>query len=156
MIFRTNLRKSVAMTAIIVFIAGAINAQTEPNVQSGSRLPVIPRLLVIVDGQEWEGAIGSISPENIKSITILKDQDTIEPYGEKGKNGVLIITTKQKQNLTVQTFPPLLIVDGKEWEGDINSIPPESIESIEILKNESAIERYGEKGKNGVIIITKK
>jgi TonB-dependent SusC/RagA subfamily outer membrane receptor len=50
--------------------------------------------LVIVDGKEGVD-INSLSPENIETFKILKDQEAIEKYGEKGKNGVVIITTKK-------------------------------------------------------------
>jgi len=51
---------------------------------------------------------------------------------------------------------PLIVVDGKEQpEGfDINSIPPEAISVINVLKDKSAIEKYGAKGNNGVIELT--
>jgi len=62
----------------------------------------------------------------------------------------------------VKTNNFLLIIDGKEIEmgskGELNdSIKPEDIESINVLKDEAAIKLYGDKGKNGVVqIITKK
>ncbi|MCX2745418.1 hypothetical protein OO013_16180 [Mangrovivirga sp. M17] len=51
---------------------------------------------------------------------------------------------------------PLIILNGKEvTKAQIEKYKPEDIESITVLK-ESAIEEYGEKGKNGVIIIITK
>jgi TonB family protein len=51
---------------------------------------------------------------------------------------------------------PLIVLDGVITDADVNSIPPESISSINVLKGESAIALFGEKGKNGVIEITTK
>lgn len=54
---------------------------------------------------------------------------------------------------------PLYVVDGKTlgYGTDLNKINPNDIASISVLKNTSAILRYGDDGKNGVIeIITKK
>lgn len=54
---------------------------------------------------------------------------------------------------------PLLVIDGqKRGRGSdkILGINPEDIETIEVLKGESAIGIYGEDGKDGVIIITTK
>ena len=52
---------------------------------------------------------------------------------------------------------PLYIINGKETDAEImRALNPESIESIDVLKDESAIKRFGEKGKNGVIVITLK
>lgn len=47
---------------------------------------------------------------------------------------------------------PLYIVNGAEVK-DIKEIDPNTIESIEVLKNEAAVQQYGEKGRNGVIIV---
>ncbi len=52
---------------------------------------------------------------------------------------------------------PVYFIDGKEaTKADIEKLEPNSIESIDVLKDESATKIYGEKGKNGVIIITTK
>jgi TonB-dependent SusC/RagA subfamily outer membrane receptor len=54
-------------------------------------------------------------------------------------------------------FNGLLIVDGKTVESSsLNSISPESIESIEVMKGEAAKAVYGEAGANGVIKVTTK
>jgi TonB-dependent SusC/RagA subfamily outer membrane receptor len=39
---------------------------------------------------------------------------------------------------------------------DINSIEPKDIESVSVLKDEAAVEKFGSQGRNGVIIITLK
>ncbi|MEI6585072.1 MAG: N-acetylmuramoyl-L-alanine amidase [Sediminibacterium sp.] len=52
---------------------------------------------------------------------------------------------------------PLMILDGKKIDKHIlDLIDPKYIESIDVLKNESAKALYGEEGKNGVILITTK
>jgi bla regulator protein BlaR1 len=52
---------------------------------------------------------------------------------------------------------PLMIVDGKEVEGQrIEDFDTDTIESINIYKGDKAIEKYGDKAKNGVIIIKTK
>ena len=49
----------------------------------------------------------------------------------------------------------LFILDGKEiTKAQLKEINPATLESIQILKDEKAVERYGEKGRNGVVIIT--
>lgn len=53
--------------------------------------------------------------------------------------------------------PPLFILDGMELtHGDSLKIDPKAIESIKVINNKKAIEPYGRKGENGVIIITSK
>jgi TonB-dependent SusC/RagA subfamily outer membrane receptor len=145
----------------------------------------IDSLLIIVDGKESTSSLNDINPENIESVSVLKDKSAISIYGEKGKNGVIIITTKKQTEPvagkdrrrqledTLKIRKPgidtkgkvvkigtlnsaLIIVDGKEVTLSVEDIKPETIESIDILKSESATSIYGEKGKNGVIIITTK
>lgn len=49
---------------------------------------------------------------------------------------------------------PLVLIDGVP--GDFNSVAPEDIESVDVLKDGSAAAIYGTRGTNGVIIITTK
>ncbi len=60
-------------------------------------------------------------------------------------------------NVKVTKIPDdvLFIVDGKEVKS-LEDIEPADIESIEVLKDDKAIEKYGEKGRNGVIIVKRK
>ena len=52
---------------------------------------------------------------------------------------------------------PLVYVDGKEIPfEDINKVDPKSIDHMNIVKDKVAIEKYGEKAKDGVILITTK
>ena len=58
---------------------------------------VLKSPLVIVDGREVTGdSWKSIDPNDIESVTVLKDEEATNAYGEKGKNGVLIIQLKKK------------------------------------------------------------
>ncbi len=119
----------------------------------------LPRALYVVDGikikvddptgKTW-GDVLNIPSEKITSITVLKGQDAIEKYGDDGKNGVILITTKP-----VQSLEPLYIVDGVETKS-IKGIDPSDIQSINVLKEEEDTLKYGSKGKNGVILITTK
>lgn len=76
--------------------------------------------------------------------------------------GMLTFCTRNAKKDTAvqpsQTATPLYVVDGKEIaETAFKAIDPNSIESITVWKNAHATERFGDKGKNGVIdIITKK
>lgn len=50
---------------------------------------------------------------------------------------------------------PLILVDGVEISS-IEQVDAAEVESISVLKEESAVKAYGDKGKNGVIVITRK
>ena len=49
--------------------------------------------LVMIDGKE--GKIENIGVDDIESFTVLKDEQATKIYGEKGKNGVVLIITKK-------------------------------------------------------------
>ena len=52
---------------------------------------------------------------------------------------------------------PLVVIDGKTVDFEkMKDVDPKTIESIDVLKDKSGIEKYGEKAKNGVIVITTK
>jgi outer membrane receptor protein involved in Fe transport len=51
---------------------------------------------------------------------------------------------------------PLFVVDGKVTDIDLNTIDPSSIQSITVIKDIRATDKYGEKAKYGVIEITTK
>ena len=51
---------------------------------------------------------------------------------------------------------PLVVVDGVPYEGDMNSISTQDIESMTVLKDAASNALYGARGANGVIMITTK
>lgn len=74
--------------------------------------------LIVVDNFPYEGDINNINPNDIESITVLKDAAAASIWGAKAGNGVIVITTKkgkygQKQQLhfnssiTIQQKPDI-------------------------------------------------
>lgn len=53
-------------------------------------------VLYILDGEEVDDLRSSVNPEDIESVEVLKDQKARDLYGKKGKNGVVIVNTKNK------------------------------------------------------------
>lgn len=53
--------------------------------------------LIIIDGEKQKDseALNSLSEDKINHISVLKKKSDIEVYGEEGKNGVIIVTTKE-------------------------------------------------------------
>ncbi|MDI3318379.1 SusC/RagA family TonB-linked outer membrane protein [Pinibacter soli] len=51
--------------------------------------------LYIVDDVEFPGLLSEIDPDQIESISVLKDAATTSIYGVKGANGVILITTRR-------------------------------------------------------------
>lgn len=60
---------------------GSVNASNAP--------------LYVVDGAIYSGSIGDINPNDIESMTILKDAASTSLYGSSAGNGVVLITTKK-------------------------------------------------------------
>ena len=56
-----------------------------------------PQPLYVIDGKIVPiSALEPLNPQDIQSITVLKDESAKSIYGEKGANGVIIITTKKQ------------------------------------------------------------
>jgi len=51
--------------------------------------------LYVIDGVPTKEGLSSINPNDIESMTVLKDASSAAIYGARGANGVIIITTKQ-------------------------------------------------------------
>lgn len=116
--------------------------------------------LVILDGEEYNGKIADIDPETIESISVLKDDASKTVYGKKGEDGVVVITSKEKKPVTIRGISnssnPLVVIDGKVTDKNAMQIDVDQIESINVLKDQSTIAKYGEKAKDGVIEVTTK
>ncbi len=54
--------------------------------------------LYVVDGMPYDGGISNINPNDVESMTVLKDAAANAIYGARGANGVVIITTKKAQD----------------------------------------------------------
>ncbi|WPO84234.1 TonB-dependent receptor plug domain-containing protein [Chryseobacterium sp. JJR-5R] len=59
--------------------------------------------------------------------------------------------------VSLDTYRPLYVINGKMGtESDFKALDPKSIKALEVLKGTSATDLYGEKAKNGVIVVTVK
>lgn len=61
--------------------------------------------IVVLDNFIYEGNIDNINPDNIESVTILKDAAATSIYGARGGNGVIVLTSKKgkfNQPLTLE------------------------------------------------------
>jgi TonB family protein len=90
------------------------------------------------------------------NFELAEEKITSSIFSMPGKGRFVIKPRPKLDSISMEN--PLYIVDGKErYDIDIeNKIDPKTIDKIEIFKEEKAIMRYGEKGKNGVIVITSK
>lgn len=98
-------RKSVSTVtqALAGEVAGVriINTSGQPGTEAtvrirgfgsvnGNRSP-----LYVLDGAPYTGNVSSINPDDIESMTVLKDATATAIYGSRGANGVVLINTKR-------------------------------------------------------------
>lgn len=69
--------------SLIIRGFGSINAGNEP--------------LIVLDGLPYNGYWSDINPQDVESISVLKDAASNALYGARGANGVIMITTKSAQ-----------------------------------------------------------
>jgi len=55
--------------------------------------------LVLIDG--IPGKLGTVAPEDVESVDVLKDGSAAAIYGTRGTNGVILITTKQAKGVDI-------------------------------------------------------
>jgi len=139
--------------------------------------------LCFVDGQQTSyEEFQKIDANRIKSVKIMKEEEAIQAYGDKGRNGAVLVTLAQP---TAQTpgqtgnppasasnvFPgatssePMLVffIDGNRVSDAEQAIFAKSAtniisndalrESVILITGKEAIKRYGDKGVNGVMEI---
>jgi TonB-dependent SusC/RagA subfamily outer membrane receptor len=133
------------------------------------------KLRCVMNGivQEKTFTVDDIDPNAIASVSVLQGKAAIDKYGEDvGKDGILEVELKEGAHIGKDATrlkgntigievranadprsEPLYIVEGKEVNSTIMSaIPGTEIQSIDVIKNNAA-SIYGEKGKNGVILV---
>lgn len=127
---------------------------------------VLNEVVVIGYGTQRKGdvtsSVGSVKSENF-TLGAVNDAGQLV----QGKIAGLAITNPSgnpvgrtevslRGNTTIlgASTNPLILVDG--IPGDFNTVAPEDIESIDVLKDGSAAAIYGSRGTNGVVMITTK
>lgn len=124
------------------------------------------------DGNVWVSDSGdSTKVKHVKVITLDEDVDSdgsMKIMIRKGEPGSKEVNVKVKTLsggdgekdfffISDGDEKPLMIIDGKEMpDAKMEDLDHENIETIEVLKGDKAVEKYGEKAKNGVVIIKTK
>ena len=106
-----------AGASVIIRGYGSINASTSP--------------LYVVDGVPYDGSINALNPNDIESMTVIKDASAGALYGARGANGVVIITTKHGGEgrakiafkalvgVSSRAIPRYDTLNAKEWTEDV-------------------------------------
>ena len=68
------------------------------NIRGLSSLYASTEPLIILDGSPYPASLSNLNPDDIESVTVLKDASSAALYGARGANGVILITTKKGKN----------------------------------------------------------
>lgn len=138
-----------------------------PTVQLREKTTELNDVVVVgygtVKKRDLTGSVASVTAEQVAEVPIARADQILQ-----GRvSGVQVTQTNSEPGGTTSIRirgtnsintgnEPLFVVDGFPGAGDLNSINPSDIESIEILKDASATAIYGSRGANGVVLITTK
>lgn len=127
--------------------------------------------IYVIDGKEFDIEPDQleqiVAPGDIENVTIYKGQDVISKTGNQDGDVLIEINTKsgvtqeKKENGFGSGLDndkdPLFILDGEELPADaqpiLQQVEPNDIGHINVYRGEQAIEKFGEKGKHGVVEI---
>ncbi|MBS5108931.1 MAG: SusC/RagA family TonB-linked outer membrane protein [Phocaeicola vulgatus] len=104
-----DVTSSVASVKADNFVKGAVaitNPNGDPTGSTQIRLRGTNTIggantapLVLIDG--IPGELGTVAPEDVESVDVLKDGSAAAIYGTRGTNGVILITTKQAKGVDI-------------------------------------------------------
>lgn len=133
-----------------------MNKKRTHTVWSGKYLLTLPLLLVIillVNAPELKAAWANADfSSNSISESDTTPADSIKQINQV-KHEVIVIRNHGDSS----QVNPLILVDGKKiTREELKQIDPNMIDKMEVFKDSMAIAKFGNAGKNGVIVITKK
>ena len=152
------------ITLVLLVATYIVSAQQMPNIKCAPARNAQQPLWVVNDVVLTDEKVSSIvqkslKSDDIESINVLKDASAVAIYGNKAQGGAIVVTLK-KSNDTSSNDKAVgsLSVMGvpSNTASFMSNIFPEKINSITVLKDPIALTKYGDKGKNGVLIVTLK
>jgi TonB-linked SusC/RagA family outer membrane protein len=145
----------------------SISGRATVTVQLSTANASMSEVVVVAYGQQQKRAVtGAIT--TVKAEDIQRQQVTSAVAAIQGlAPGVLVInnTGQPGENPTIRirgigskqaSADPLVVVDGIPFNGNLNTINPNDIETINVLKDATATALYGSRAANGVLLITTK
>ncbi|WP_256011246.1 SusC/RagA family TonB-linked outer membrane protein [Desertivirga xinjiangensis] len=116
-----------------------------------------------VNRRDLTGAVSSVNAKQLKDIPVSSAAEAItgrlagvQVTGSEGAPGAEVQIKVRGGGSITQDNSPIFIIDGIQAEDGLNSISPQDIESIDVLKDASSTAIYGARGANGVVIVTTK
>ena len=166
-----SLKVAPNATLVISYIGYKTIEMKASEVKAGQTITLqenaemMDEVVVIGYGTQRKGDVTSaVASVKAEDFTVGKITDAAELV--KGKIAGLSVTNSSGDptatssimlrgiNTVSGNTNPLILVDG--IEGDLTTVAPENIASIDVLKDASAAAIYGTRGANGVILITTK
>ncbi len=141
----------------------SVDGRNTINVTLEENASVLDEVVVIGYGtlkkSDLTGAVSSLGAKDIKEVPVNNVGQAIQ-----GKiAGVNIVGgNKPGDNVTIKVrglgsiinCDPLVVIDGVPTDLGLNSLNPQDIERLDVLKDASATAIYGSRGANGVVMIT--
>ncbi|MFR7878957.1 MAG: TonB-dependent receptor plug domain-containing protein, partial [Butyricimonas paravirosa] len=131
-------------------LASTLDSEGNPTfeIRGQTSLYANAQPLLVVDGFPVEGGFNSINPNDVESVTILKDAAAASIWGARAANGVIVVTTKKAEagnRLKVELsgfvkFSPKL---------DLNYVNPLASSSETIDYEQMAFDRWSTTQNNG-------
>jgi TonB-linked SusC/RagA family outer membrane protein len=144
--------------------SGTPGAAISMNIRGTSSISAGTQPLYVVDGipittgdysqvsMEGQGidAVADINPNNIESISILKDASAASIYGARAGNGVVLIETKEGRKGETrinfksyygmqEVYKRLDMMNAEEWKNYVRSFDPEFMSSLYSLTGDTTI-----------------
>lgn len=139
----------------------ALDVTLEPDQKTLNEVVVIG--YGTVNRRDLTGSVSSVGSKQIKDIPITNAAEAItgrlagvQVTTAEGGPGADIRIRVRGGNSITQDNSPIYVVDGIQLDNALNTLNPQDIETIDVLKDASATAIYGARGANGVIIITTK
>jgi len=164
--------KDVSSKGVLVYsfvgmrtIEIAVNNQSVINVEMLADVTDLGEVVAVGYGVQRKeavtGSVASMKGDDLRSMASANITQALQ-----GRvSGVQMDQTSTKPGATMQirirgtrslnaSNDPLVVLDGIPFAGSLSDIDPNSIKSIDILKDASATAIYGARGANGVILVT--
>ncbi|MGY3055295.1 TonB-linked SusC/RagA family outer membrane protein [Pedobacter sp. UYEF25] len=101
--------------------------------------------LIVIDGFPTESGLQTVSPDEIESITVLKDASAASLYGSRAANGVILVTTKQAKtgvtNIELSSYAGIQTVS-KRGRPDLMNAPEFAAFKKEYYEDAAKYEGY--------------
>lgn len=143
-----------------------VGNQTRINVVLNEDMANLDEVVVIGYGtmkrRDLTGSVSSVNNEALTANPVANVAEAlqgklagVQVLSQDGRPGASVSIRVRGGGSISQSNDPLFVVDGFPVS-DINDIPADQIESIDVLKDASSTAIYGARGGNGVILVTTK